>query len=130
MLDLWLKILEIMDRLMNSGQGDNLEEAVPESMKNILLVMVDGGYLVPPEAGEEPSALWTETTKRVDHFLPGLVKELFPQAPDVQVLSPTRAKAEGKVSKEATPRGSVEVRGENRVEETPPKKETSGADID
>lgn len=24
MLDLWLKILEIMDRLMNSGQGDNL----------------------------------------------------------------------------------------------------------
>lgn len=24
MLDLWLKILDIMDRLMNSGQGDNL----------------------------------------------------------------------------------------------------------
>lgn len=24
MLDLWLKILSIMDRLMNSGQGDNL----------------------------------------------------------------------------------------------------------
>lgn len=24
MLDLWLKILDIMDRLMNSGQGDSL----------------------------------------------------------------------------------------------------------
>lgn len=24
MLDLWLKILDIMDRLMNSGQGDHL----------------------------------------------------------------------------------------------------------
>ena len=24
MLDLWLKIIEIMDRLMNSGQGDSL----------------------------------------------------------------------------------------------------------
>ena len=24
MSDLWLKILDIMDRLMNSGQGDNL----------------------------------------------------------------------------------------------------------
>ena len=24
MLELWLRILDIMDRLMNSGQGDNL----------------------------------------------------------------------------------------------------------
>jgi brefeldin A-resistance guanine nucleotide exchange factor 1 len=24
MLDLWVKIVEIMDRLMNSGQGDSL----------------------------------------------------------------------------------------------------------
>lgn len=24
MLDLWLKVIEIMDRLMNSGQGDSL----------------------------------------------------------------------------------------------------------
>lgn len=24
MLDLWIKIIEIMDRLMNSGQGDSL----------------------------------------------------------------------------------------------------------
>lgn len=24
MLDLWIKIIEVMDRLMNSGQGDSL----------------------------------------------------------------------------------------------------------
>lgn len=28
MLDLWLKILDIMDRLMNSGQGDSLVRPV------------------------------------------------------------------------------------------------------
>ena len=90
MLDLWLKILDIMDRLMNSGQGDNLEEAVPESLKNILLVMADGGFLISPKQGEKPSELWTETCKKVDRFLPGLIPELFPQAAAIPVQSPTR----------------------------------------
>lgn len=31
MLDLWLKILDVMDRLMNSGQGDNLVRLAPLS---------------------------------------------------------------------------------------------------
>ena len=58
MVELWAKILGMMERLMNSGVGDNLvrrsllyanganvsqEEAVPESIKNILLVMADSG---------------------------------------------------------------------------------------
>ncbi|KAF4507031.1 hypothetical protein G6O67_005708 [Ophiocordyceps sinensis] len=30
------KIIEIMDRLMNSGQGDSLEEAVRENLKNVI----------------------------------------------------------------------------------------------
>ncbi|KAI9886275.1 MAG: hypothetical protein M1823_001947 [Watsoniomyces obsoletus] len=78
MLDLWLKILDLMDRLMNSGQGDNLEEAVPESLKNIILVMADGGYLVPPEQDPEHQKLWTETWSRLDRFLPGLYEEIYP----------------------------------------------------
>ncbi len=84
MLDLWLRILDIMDRLMNSGQGDNLEEAVPESLKNILLVMADGGFIEPPSKGQQPTELWEETCKRVDRFLPKLIAEIFPQvnAPD------------------------------------------------
>ena len=79
MLDLWLQILDIMDRLMNSGQGDNLEEAVPESLKNILLVMADGGFIQPPSDGSPPTELWDETCKRVDRFLPNLIAEIFPQ---------------------------------------------------
>ncbi|KAI9724141.1 MAG: hypothetical protein M1812_000860 [Candelaria pacifica] len=78
MLDLWLKILDIMDRLMNSGQGDNLEEAVPESLKNILLVMSSSGYLVPPSQGSDGGTLWVETWKRLDRFLPNLMPEVFP----------------------------------------------------
>ena len=97
MLNLWLKILDILDRLMNSGQGDSLvsnvsqkitkhvtnesqEEAVPESLKNILLVMADGGYLLPPSGNEKGSEIWMETRKRVDRFLPDLFTEIFPKA--------------------------------------------------
>ncbi|KAF2143741.1 uncharacterized protein K452DRAFT_247114 [Aplosporella prunicola CBS 121167] len=79
MLDLWLKILSIMDRLMNSGQGDNLVEAVPESLKNILLVMSSSGYLAPPDEKPEQEELWTETWKKLDRFLPSLFSELFPE---------------------------------------------------
>lgn len=100
MLGLWCRILGICDRLMNSGQGDNLvsfkalhngyifslvvltmgqEEAIPESLKNILLVMSDSGYLVPPDQNPEKAELWNETWKRLDRFLPNLFGELFPE---------------------------------------------------
>ncbi|GLB02791.1 GDP/GTP exchange factor for ARF [Aspergillus tubingensis] len=82
MLDLWLKILDILDRMMNSGQGDSLEEAIPESLKNILLVMADGGYLVPPSQDPSKEPIWTETKKRLERFLPDLFKEIFPNASD------------------------------------------------
>ncbi|KAK1146081.1 GDP/GTP exchange factor for ARF [Aspergillus melleus] len=78
MLELWLKILDILDRMVNSGQGDSLEEAIPESLKNILLVMADGGYLVPPSQDAAKETIWTETKKRLDRFLPDLFKEIFP----------------------------------------------------
>jgi golgi-specific brefeldin A-resistance guanine nucleotide exchange factor 1 len=84
-LDLWVKILAIMDRLMNSGQSDTLVEAVPESLKNVLLVMSSGGYLKPPaedadERSEQEKQLWNETWTRLERFLPGLMPELFPEA--------------------------------------------------
>ncbi|PKY03615.1 guanine nucleotide exchange factor [Aspergillus campestris IBT 28561] len=81
MLDLWLKILDILDRMMNSGQGDSLEEAIPESLKNVLLVMADGGYLVPPSQDPSKEQMWTETKKRLERFLPDLFQEIFAQAP-------------------------------------------------
>ncbi|KAK7748907.1 GDP/GTP exchange factor for ARF [Cytospora paraplurivora] len=76
MLDLWLKIIDIMDRLMNSGQGDSLEEAVPENLKNVLLFMSSNGYLVPPSKDPSKEELWSESWKRIDRFLPELRKDL------------------------------------------------------
>ncbi|KAL2200633.1 hypothetical protein P885DRAFT_27498 [Corynascus similis CBS 632.67] len=76
MLDLWVKIIEIMDRLMNSGQGDSLEEAVPENLKNVLLIMSTNGYLVPPSKDPSKEELWNETWKRIDRFLPNLRADL------------------------------------------------------
>lgn len=76
MLGLWENILDVMDRLMNSGQGDSLEEAVRESLKNILLVMSTGGYLVRGSGDENLEKLWEETWKRLERFLPDLKGEL------------------------------------------------------
>lgn len=65
------------------------EEAVPESLKNIVLVMASGGYLVPPASptGEKQDQtprqqkLWSETWIRLNRFLPDLMPELFPSPP-------------------------------------------------
>ena len=54
LLDTWLKVLELLDRMMNSGspadQEGAMAEAVPENLKNILLVMAGSGYLIPPSS--------------------------------------------------------------------------------
>lgn len=82
-----------------SSLNDTLEEAIPESLKNILLVMADGGYLLPPPPPPPPSAspvpdpqynydtrtpqqqtLWNETWLKLERFLPKLMPELFPEA--------------------------------------------------
>jgi golgi-specific brefeldin A-resistance guanine nucleotide exchange factor 1 len=49
---------------------------VPESLKNILLVMSSSGYLVPPSQDPTHEKLWVETWKRLNRFLPDLRKEL------------------------------------------------------
>ncbi|KAL2864685.1 Sec7 domain-containing protein [Aspergillus lucknowensis] len=88
MLELWLKILDILDRMMNSGQGDSLEEAIPESIKNIILVMADVGHLAPPSQDPSKENIWTETKKRLERFLPDLFKEIFPDAPKDSEMPP------------------------------------------
>ncbi|KAL5051851.1 hypothetical protein BDW71DRAFT_1418 [Aspergillus fruticulosus] len=91
MLELWLKILDILDRMMNSGQGDSLEEAIPESIKNIILVMADQGHLVPPSQDPSTENIWTETKKRLERFLPDLFKEIFPEVPAPKENPPVSA---------------------------------------
>jgi brefeldin A-resistance guanine nucleotide exchange factor 1 len=125
-LDLWVRILDTMDRLMQShvqrggGRSDVLTEAVPEGLKNILLVMSSGGYVCPPPAaGEEDERtdvqkkLWMETVERLGKFLPGLMEEIFPPPPP---LPPPAASAPAPVETSAvSDQGPAEEEEENKM---------------
>jgi brefeldin A-resistance guanine nucleotide exchange factor 1 len=117
MLDLWVKIIDIMDRLINSGQGDSLvspwhiapehadletnhdkqDEAVRENLKNVVLFMASSGYLVHPKTDPSKGEIWTETWKRIDRFLPDLRQEVLPDEPEEKQLPTEDAVAEAKV---------------------------------
>ncbi|GAA5882904.1 hypothetical protein JCM1840_000744 [Sporobolomyces johnsonii] len=84
MTDLWLKILGYQDRFMHSGRRDQMYEAVPELLKNVLLVMNASGFLLPPyddHRTEQHARLWDATFDRIQPFLPELQRELFPPPP-------------------------------------------------
>lgn len=99
MTELWMKILGYLDRFMHSGRRDHMVrqsfhmvglqftepklqyEAVPESLKNVLLVMHASGFLVPPHQTPRTDVqanLWDATFDRLDIFLPILRQDLFP----------------------------------------------------
>ena len=64
-------------------------EAVPESLKNVLLVMNAVGILVPPELHQDDlqKTLWLNTRERMERFLPGFLTEIIPMPPSV-ITSP------------------------------------------
>jgi brefeldin A-resistance guanine nucleotide exchange factor 1 len=64
------------------------QEAVPESLKNILLVMANGGFLIPSSEKGNKSPLWEQTWKRLDRFLPGMYEEIFPVPQQTAALRP------------------------------------------
>jgi brefeldin A-resistance guanine nucleotide exchange factor 1 len=72
------------------------EEAVPENLKNVLLIMSTNGYLVPPSRNKEREELWNETWKRIDRFLPDLRADLALDEPEVKAVPlPQGSAAEG-----------------------------------
>jgi len=82
---LWLTLLDFMDKYMHAEHNDLLAEAIPEMMKNLLLVMETAGAFddSPPPAGEHQNQavqmraqLWNLTCDRIDVFLPGLRQEV------------------------------------------------------
>ncbi|XP_061857825.1 Golgi-specific brefeldin A-resistance guanine nucleotide exchange factor 1 isoform X2 [Colius striatus] len=76
---LWLTILDFMDKYMFSGSSDLLLEAIPESLKNMLLVMDTAGIFHSADSRTGYSDLWEITWERIDCFLPRLRDELFKQ---------------------------------------------------
>ncbi|XP_012524648.1 Golgi-specific brefeldin A-resistance guanine nucleotide exchange factor 1 [Monomorium pharaonis] len=80
-LPLWLTVLELLRAYMHADNSELLFEAIPESLKNMLLVMSSANVLAPS------SNLWAPTWRAIDAFLPNLKAELFPEPP-VAVLPP------------------------------------------
>uniref|UniRef100_A0A4W3GWT7 Golgi brefeldin A resistant guanine nucleotide exchange factor 1 n=1 Tax=Callorhinchus milii TaxID=7868 RepID=A0A4W3GWT7_CALMI len=74
---LWLTILDFMDKYIGSFQS---LEAIPESLKNMLLVMDTAGIFHCADSRTGYSQLWEITWERIDCFLPRLKDELFKQA--------------------------------------------------
>ncbi|CAE6427640.1 unnamed protein product [Rhizoctonia solani] len=85
---LWLKIIDVMRGFLKTGRRDQLAEAIPESLKNVLLVLNASGVLLPPASPdtrtELQQELWHDTVLRIDEFLPGLMEDLFPPPPEPQ----------------------------------------------
>ncbi|KAK6628289.1 hypothetical protein RUM43_002101 [Polyplax serrata] len=71
---LWLNILDFMNKYMHVEKSDLLFEAIPESLKNMLLVMDSAQVFTSPD-GYLP--LWHVTWDRINGFLPGLKEEFF-----------------------------------------------------
>ncbi|BES91822.1 Sec7 domain [Nesidiocoris tenuis] len=71
---LWLTILDFMDRYMHADNSDLLLEAVPETLKNLLLVMDSAGVFNGQDGRNE---VWVVTWDRINSFLPKLHGEIF-----------------------------------------------------
>ena len=58
-------------------------EAIPESLKNVVLVMNATGLLVQPmhpdTRDERQKQLWDATFERIQRFLPGFLLEVLPE---------------------------------------------------
>ncbi|MED6232993.1 G-box binding factor [Ataeniobius toweri] len=106
---LWLTILDFMDKYMHAGSSDLLLEAIPESLKNMLLVMDTAGIFRSSDSRTGYSDLWEITWERIVCFLPNLREELFkqtvipdqapsPQGEPVQSISTPERPSSPKVS--------------------------------
>lgn len=71
-LPLWLTVLDLLRAYMHADNSELLFEAIPESLKNMLLVMSSTGVL------KSTSNLWEPTWRTINAFLPNLRTELFP----------------------------------------------------
>lgn len=75
---LWLTILDFISQFVSTASTDLLSDALPESLKNMLLVMdTSGKPLFFSEETGEPTPLWIVTWEKIDTFLPTLRQETF-----------------------------------------------------
>lgn len=104
---LWLDVLDLMDRMINStggnaGRRNPLTEAIPENLKNVLLVMSTSQLLSPEGKGGMQKRLFDVTHDRLQRFLPGLFEEVF--RPPTAAVVPVREREQSETAEtEAAP---------------------------
>jgi brefeldin A-resistance guanine nucleotide exchange factor 1 len=74
-INLWATLLGHLLRFLE-GRSDILRESIPETIKNMLLVMAASGVLHPPMPNTN-SELWMETWNRLDPVMPRAKTEIF-----------------------------------------------------
>jgi brefeldin A-resistance guanine nucleotide exchange factor 1 len=78
---LWLEVLDMIEKFMKvklrGRRTEKLHEAIPELLKNILLVMKANGILSKTSAGGE-NTLWEATWLQINKIAPSLQLEVFP----------------------------------------------------
>ncbi|XP_042856225.1 Golgi-specific brefeldin A-resistance guanine nucleotide exchange factor 1-like isoform X2 [Penaeus japonicus] len=79
---LWLTILDFMDKYLNTHQSDHLSDAIPEILKNMLLVMETTQVF---HTADGFTRLWTITWDRIDAFLPDFRHHLFRSHPPSEI---------------------------------------------
>ena len=72
---------------------------MPESLKNVLLVMQASGALLgeqmPDERPEEMKERWTLTQQKLESFLPGFLLDVIPPPPVAEPVAAVPATKEG-----------------------------------
>lgn len=68
---------------MHAEKSDLLYEAIPESLKNMLLVMESAKVF---EGQEGHTHLWSLTWERIGKFLPNMKEELFKEQEELRAL--------------------------------------------
>ncbi|KAK7082263.1 G-box binding factor [Halocaridina rubra] len=79
---LWLTILDFMDKYLNTHRSDHLSDAIPEILKNMLLVMETTQVF---HTADGFTRLWTITWDRIDAFLPDFRHQLFRTHPPSEI---------------------------------------------
>ncbi|XP_050501190.1 Golgi-specific brefeldin A-resistance guanine nucleotide exchange factor 1 [Diabrotica virgifera virgifera] len=77
--NLWLVVLDFMDKYMHADKSELLYEAIPESLKNMLLVMDSAKVFDGPDG---KNILWNATWERIGKFLPNMKDDLFKEIED------------------------------------------------
>ncbi|PAV79155.1 hypothetical protein WR25_16601 isoform J [Diploscapter pachys] len=95
---LWLRLLDYMEQYLRVDSCGNLNEAVPESLKNMLLVL-DNTELFATIAG-----LYQMTVERLKHVLPQLIRDTIPNPPSTPA-SAALASSSGPTSPPASSSG-------------------------